>query len=83
MKHFLEGSAPLRLWHFNLEDNICICYSSLLGYLMYQCLKEAIPSWKCSIKTPNKCKLLCLYLYGDMPFNEVNDWAQSSNYVEN
>ena len=31
MEHFPEGSAPLRLWYINLEDNICICYSSHLG----------------------------------------------------
>ena len=33
MEHFPDGSAPLRLWSVNSEEQICICYSShYLGY---------------------------------------------------
>ena len=31
-EYLLEGSAPLRLWYFNTEENICIRYSSHLNY---------------------------------------------------
>ena len=27
-ENLLEGRAMLRLWQVNLEENICICYSS-------------------------------------------------------
>ena len=32
MEHFLDGSAPLRLWRVDSEEKICTCYSSHLGY---------------------------------------------------
>ena len=31
MEHFREGGALLRLWKFNSEEKICICYSSHLN----------------------------------------------------
>ena len=46
MEFFLEGSAPLRIWKFDSEKKICICYS--------------FPKWsnfskdKLSIKAPVK-----------------------------
>ena len=53
MEHFLDGIAPLRLWHVNSEEYICICYSFSFG-LMHQCLNRAIPSRKCSIRVHAK-----------------------------
>ena len=35
MEYFLEGSAPLRIWYVNSEENICTCYSSHIR-LLYQ-----------------------------------------------
>ena len=31
MEHFLEGSAPLRLWYINSEEKLCMYYSYHLG----------------------------------------------------
>ena len=31
LEHFLEGSAPLRLWYVKSEEIIGICYSSHLS----------------------------------------------------
>ena len=48
MEQFLEGSAPLRLWEVNSEEEkISFCYSSHLGYcanvLMEHFLQGYVP----------------------------------------
>ena len=52
MEYFLEGSVTLRLWKFNSEEKICICYSShnWVNVPVHICLNRAIPSREFSIK---------------------------------
>ena len=54
MEYFLEGVTPLRHWYINpkWEEQIQIFSSELT----YQILNCALPSRKCSIKAPAKCK---------------------------
>ena len=56
MEHFLEGIAPLKHLYINPNEKSNKYKSSLLNYLTYQRLNGELPSRKCSIKAPAKCK---------------------------
>ena len=75
MEHFLEGSAPLRLWQVNTEDNICICYSLHLGWctnvLTEQFIQRNVPSRHLL----NEETLFMSWWRSAI--KEVNDWGPS------
>ena len=54
MEHFLEGITPLRHWYINPNEKSNIQFFS--SELTYQSLNGALPSRKCCIKAPAKCK---------------------------
>ena len=56
MEHFLEGIALLRHWYINSNEKINKYKSSLLRVNLPKPYNGALPSRKCSIKTPAKCK---------------------------
>ena len=58
---------------------VSTCTKGLISKLTYQSLNGALPSRKCSIKAPAKCKTSIFVLMKISAFNEVNDWAL--NYV--
>ena len=72
MEHFLEGITPLRHWYINPNEKSNIQFFS--SELTYQSLNGALPSRKCSIKAPAKCKTPVLS-WQRSTFNEVNDWV--------
>ena len=55
MEHFLEGIALLRHWQINPNEKINK-YTYKYSLKSYQNLNGALPSRKCSIKAPVKCK---------------------------
>ena len=73
MEHFLEGSAPLRLWEVNSEKKICICYSSLLG-LCTNVLAEQFIQGNVSLGHLLNEETLFISRRRSI-IKEVNDWA--------
>ena len=68
MEHFLEGIAPLRHWYINPNEKSNKYKSYFSSELTnHQSLNRALPSRKCSIKEPAKCKTSSLCLDGDLP----------------
>ena len=56
MEHFPEGIAPLRHWYINQNEK-SNKYKIFSSEVTYQSLNGAsLPSMKCTIKTPVKCK---------------------------
>ena len=73
MEHFLEGRAPLRLKAYVSELRREYLYLLLFSFgLMYQYLKGAIPSRKCSIKTPAKGRN-SVYVLTEICHQRIND----------
>ena len=68
MEHLLEGIAPLKDIGISLTQMRRVTNTNLLSELTYQSLNGALPSRKCSIKAPAKCKTSVYVCQdGDLP----------------